>query len=113
MTLGNFTHRNTPSQNAKRFKATIDLARQTSGQIQADLSVARGLAYYTGIVFETFLGDLPGFGSIASGGRYNNLLDRFSSRRFEGVGGAVGVVRRCTDSKVIGWSLTGNGPAVP
>jgi histidyl-tRNA synthetase len=40
-----------------------------------DLSIARGLDYYTGTVFETMLNDLPSIGSICSGGRYDNLAE--------------------------------------
>ena len=63
------------------------------GKAVVDLKIARGLAYYTGIVFETTLDDLPGFGSVCSGGRYNNLCDRFSSRELAGVGGSIGLDR--------------------
>ncbi|MDB2447175.1 histidine--tRNA ligase [bacterium] len=63
------------------------------GKAVIDLKIARGLAYYTGIVFETTMDDLPGFGSICSGGRYNNLCDRFSSRELPGVGGSIGLDR--------------------
>ena len=55
-----------------------------------DLSIA-GLGYYTGIVFETMLDPLPGFGS--PGGRYNGLVSRFSKREIPGVGGSIGVDR--------------------
>src|SRR5690606_26763903 len=58
-----------------------------------DLSVARGLGYYTGIVFETTLDDLPGLGSICSGGRYNDLASRFTTRELPGIGGSVGLDR--------------------
>jgi histidyl-tRNA synthetase len=63
------------------------------GKAVIDLKIARGLAYYTGIVFETTLDELPGFGSVCSGGRYNNLCDRFSSRELPGVGGSIGLDR--------------------
>lgn len=58
-----------------------------------NLSIARGLGYYTGIVFETTLDRLPGFGSVSSGGRYNDLVSRFSKREFPGVGGSIGLDR--------------------
>lgn len=58
-----------------------------------DLSVARGLGYYTGVVFETTLDRLPGFGSVSSGGRYNDLASRFSNRELPGVGGSIGLDR--------------------
>jgi histidyl-tRNA synthetase len=58
-----------------------------------DLSVARGLAYYTGTVFETELLDLPEFGSVCSGGRYDDLVMRFLGERVPAVGTSLGVDR--------------------
>ena len=58
-----------------------------------DLSVARGLGYYTGPVFETILDDLPGIGSVFSGGRYDDLVARFSERGVSATGASVGVDR--------------------
>ena len=63
------------------------------GRLVVDLSIARGLGYYTGVVFETTLDSLPGFGSVSSGGRYNDLASRFSARELPGVGGSVGLDR--------------------
>jgi histidyl-tRNA synthetase len=58
-----------------------------------DFSVARGLGYYTGTVFETVLTKLPAIGSVISGGRYDSLVSRFGSRRVPAVGASVGVDR--------------------
>jgi len=69
------------------------VARKKGGAIRLDLSIARGLGYYTGVVFETTLDGLPGFGSISSGGRYNNLAERFTNRSLPGVGGSIGLDR--------------------
>lgn len=63
------------------------------GKAKVDLKIARGLAYYTGIVFETTIDQLPSFGSISSGGRYNNLTQRFSTQSLPGVGGSIGLDR--------------------
>jgi histidyl-tRNA synthetase len=63
------------------------------GTFRVDCSIARGLGYYTGVVFETTLDSIPGFGSIASGGRYDNLAERFSNRSLPGVGGSIGLDR--------------------
>lgn len=60
---------------------------------QLDLTIARGLAYYTGTVYETRLDSNPGLGSIASGGRYENLTGAFSNHRLPGVGISIGVTR--------------------
>ena len=58
-----------------------------------DLSIARGLGYYTGPVFETTLLDLPDIGSVCSGGRYNDLVNRFSPDSMPAVGASIGVDR--------------------
>ena len=61
---------------------------------KVDLSVARGLAYYTGPVFETVMLDVPHVGSVIGGGRYDNLTTRFSSdANMPGVGTSVGIDR--------------------
>jgi histidyl-tRNA synthetase len=67
--------------------------QKPGGSIRLDLSIARGLGYYTGVVVETTLDSLPGFGSISSGGRYNNLAARFTNRELPGVGGSIGLDR--------------------
>ena len=58
-----------------------------------DLSIARGLDYYTGTVYETFLNDYPKLGSICSGGRYDNLAAHYIKRSLPGVGISIGLSR--------------------
>ena len=58
-----------------------------------DLTIARGLDYYTGTVFETLLLDLPDFGSVCGGGRYDDLVMRFLGERVPAGGTSVGVDR--------------------
>lgn len=58
-----------------------------------DLSVTRGLAYYTGLVFEFKLLDYPELGTAAGGGRYENLASKFSKTKIVGVGAAIGFSR--------------------
>ncbi len=58
-----------------------------------DPSITRGLDYYTGIVYETFLTDLPNFGSVCSGGRYNNLASLYTKNELPGVGSSIGLDR--------------------
>ncbi len=60
-----------------------------------DLSVVRGLDYYTGMVFETFLSDYKELGSIAGGGRYDDLCKYYSNKNISGVGAAIGLSRLC------------------
>lgn len=61
--------------------------------IQIDLSITRGLDYYTGTVYETFFDDYPQFGSVCSGGRYDNLSSVFGGQKFPGVGISIGLTR--------------------
>ena len=58
-----------------------------------DTSITRGLDYYTGIVYETLLLDMPQIGSICSGGRYNNLAGLYSKETLPGVGSCIGLDR--------------------
>jgi histidyl-tRNA synthetase len=58
-----------------------------------DVSTARGLDYYTGVVFETFLDDLPEIGSCCGGGRYDDLASLYTKQRLPGVGASLGVDR--------------------
>ncbi len=62
-------------------------------KVALDLSIARGLAYYTGPVFEAILLDAPQFGSIFGGGRYDNLVMRFLGEAIPAVGASIGVDR--------------------
>jgi histidyl-tRNA synthetase len=62
-------------------------------RIGIDVSIARGLAYYTGTVYETFLTALPGIGSVCSGGRYDDLASLYTKQRLPGIGGSLGVDR--------------------
>jgi len=58
-----------------------------------DLSIARGLDYYTGSVFETVMTEMPEIGSICSGGRYDNLAGLYTNRDLPGVGASIGLDR--------------------
>ena len=64
-----------------------------SDRIVIDPSITRGLDYYTGIVFETFLDELPEIGSVCSGGRYDDLASLFTKERLPGVGASIGLDR--------------------
>jgi histidyl-tRNA synthetase len=58
-----------------------------------DLTIVRGLGYYTGPIFETNLNDLPEYGSVFAGGRYDNLVGRFTGQQAPGTGASMGVDR--------------------
>lgn len=60
---------------------------------ELDLSIARGLGYYTGTVFETTLANAPQYGSVCSGGRYDDLVARFAPMELSGVGLSIGIDR--------------------
>ena len=58
-----------------------------------NFSIARGLDYYTGTVYETILDDYPQIGSICSGGRYENLASHYTKSKLPGVGISIGLTR--------------------
>ncbi len=62
-------------------------------RLMIDPSIARGLDYYTGTIYETFLDELPTIGSVCSGGRYDNLAELFSKQQLPGVGASLGLDR--------------------
>jgi histidyl-tRNA synthetase len=58
-----------------------------------DLSIARGLDYYTGTIYETTLDEHPGIGSVCSGGRYDDLASHYTEQKLPGVGISIGLTR--------------------
>ena len=69
-----------------------------------DLTIARGLDYYTGTVYETFLNKYRQLGSVCSGGRYDNLSEYYTDKKMPGVGISIGLTRlffQLTDNKII------------
>ena len=64
-----------------------------SARMRLDVSIARGLDYYTGVVFETVLDELPGIGSVCSGGRYDNLAGLYTKQHLPGIGASLGLDR--------------------
>jgi histidyl-tRNA synthetase len=93
-------------------QAGLDRLRQIVQGLQAagvdqqhlalDVSIARGLDYYTGVVFETFLDDLPGIGSVCSGGRYDNLAGLYSKQELPGIGASLGLDRLLAGMEELG-----------
>lgn len=67
-----------------------------------DPSITRGLDYYTGLVYETFLNKLPEIGSVCSGGRYNNLASLYTKEELPGVGASIGLDRLLAGLEVLG-----------
>ena len=74
-------------------EVTSILEAEKTGNFIIDFMIIRGLDYYTGTVFETMLEDYREIGSIASGGRYENLASNFTDQKFPGVGGSIGLTR--------------------
>src|SRR5262249_16809453 len=62
-------------------------------RLRLDVAIARGLDYYTGTVYETFLDDLRSIGSVCSGGRYDNLAALYTKQQLPGVGASLGLDR--------------------
>ena len=58
-----------------------------------DFTIARGLDYYTGTIYETFFNDHPELGSVCSGGRYENLASFYTNKHLPGVGISIGITR--------------------
>jgi histidyl-tRNA synthetase len=81
----------------------LDAASVPPDRLAIDLGLARGLDYYTGIVFETTVKGWEKFGSVASGGRYDNLASLFTPRRLPGVGASIGLDRLLALMDEAGW----------
>ncbi|MEZ6021664.1 MAG: histidine--tRNA ligase, partial [Planctomycetota bacterium] len=86
------------------------LARAGVGEqnLRFDLSIARGLDYYTGVVVETFLLDLPDIGSCCSGGRYDDLASLYTKAKLPGVGASLGVDRLLAAMDELGLQVPGS-----
>jgi histidyl-tRNA synthetase len=83
-----------------------------SDRLRIDLGLARGLDYYTGVVYETTIDGWEKFGSVASGGRYDNLTKLFTDQPLPGVGASIGLDRLLALLEEAGWSK-GTATTVP
>ncbi len=77
----------------KELLATCRAGGVPADNLKLDASIARGLDYYTGTVIETTLDRLPSIGSVASGGRYDNLAELFTKQQLPGIGASLGLDR--------------------
>jgi histidyl-tRNA synthetase len=95
----------------ERLEKVIEALRQFNlkGQVEFDATIARGLDYYSGTVFETVLPEKPEYGSICSGGRYDGLVDQFSNQSLSAVGGSIGVDRLLDALQELGLVPQTNG----
>ena len=100
--------------NDELFLIGVNELEEVTGNIQLfgvpkenykiDLTIARGLDYYTGTVYETFLNQYRQLGSVCSGGRYDNLSEYYTNKKMPGVGISIGLTRlffQLTDNKII------------
>lgn len=72
---------------------TMRLMEINEDNFEIDLTIARGLDYYTGTVYETILKDYPNIGSVCSGGRYDDLAGYYTDKKLPGVGISIGLTR--------------------
>lgn len=91
----------------ERLKGIYTMMKSCSidGDFVLDTSITRGLDYYTGIVYETLLLDMPQIGSICSGGRYNNLAGLYTKEKLPGVGSCIGLDRLIAALEELGSPL--------
>ena len=88
----------------KQVLKYIEIFGVPKDNVKLDLTIARGLDYYTGTVYETFLNKYRNLGSICSGGRYDNLAEYYTDKKMPGVGISIGLSRlffQLTDNKII------------
>lgn len=80
-------------------------------RLRLDPTIARGLDYYTGTIYETFLDDLPDIGSVCSGGRYDNLAGLYTKQELPGIGASLGLDRLLAALEELGSDETARSPA--
>ncbi len=95
--------------NLQEINTLLSAGGMKASECVIDLSIARGLDYYTGMVFETILSKDSKLGSICSGGRYDNLLGQYRNESIPGVGASIGLSRLFSSLK----EKLANGPANP
>jgi histidyl-tRNA synthetase len=84
------------AEGIRRLRELVEVSKSagvTEDRLRLDLSIARGLDYYTGTIYETFLLDKPDIGSVCSGGRYDNLACLYTRQELPGVGASLGLDR--------------------
>jgi histidyl-tRNA synthetase len=97
-------------QNLRDLFAGVTACNLPNGRVSLDVAIARGLDYYTGTIYETLLDDLPGIGSVCSGGRYDNLADKFTPQKLPGVGASLGLDRTLAALEELGRIKTSTTP---
>lgn len=97
-----------PAEDTRRLREIYEMMKASGIEDTYVLNpaITRGLDYYTGIVYETFLDELPSIGSVCSGGRYDNLAGLYMKERLPGVGMSIGLDRLIAGLEQLG--ITGN-----
>jgi histidyl-tRNA synthetase len=93
---GRFGRNTKVAEGVARLHELLTVAAEAgvpAGRIKLDLAICRGLDYYTGTIYETFLLDKPDIGSVCSGGRYDNLASLYTKQVLPGVGASLGLDR--------------------
>ena len=95
-----------PDTDSQRMKDIYEMMKASGidSTYVLDPSITRGLDYYTGVVYETFLNDLPSIGSVCSGGRYDNLAGLYMKEKIPGVGMSIGLDRLIAGLEQLGVS---------
>ncbi len=91
--------------------AAATAAGVPEARLRLDVAIARGLDYYTGTVFETFLDALPSLGSVCSGGRYDNLAELYTNQKLPGIGASLGLDRLLAGMEELGMLPKASTPA--
>lgn len=86
----------------RELTLAIEHAGVKAEQYHLDVAIARGLDYYTGVIFETTLNRLPSIGSICSGGRYDNLAEVYTKQHLPGIGASLGLDRLLAAMETLG-----------
>lgn len=89
----------------------LSLLQMDKDCYRVNFSIARGLGYYTGIVYESVLTRLPSVGSVCSGGRYDDLTKTFSKQKMSGVGASIGIDRLLSAMKELDMMKSNSTPA--
>jgi len=98
-------------QRLRELLRACQQAKIPSERVKLDLSIARGLDYYTGTIYETFLNERLSFGSVCSGGRYDNLAELFTKQELPGVGASLGLDRLLAAMEDLGLLAESKTPA--
>jgi histidyl-tRNA synthetase len=91
--------------------STLHAAGVPESRVKLDVSIARGLDYYTGTVLETLLDDKPDIGSVCSGGRYDNLAELYTKQQLPGIGASLGLDRLLAAMEELGMLPETQTPA--